>query len=78
MIRIPLERQSDLRRFLKKILELTNLSTETVEKLKVTEKPVSAKFSSEDHVYSQAASIFEEYEIYRRNIQRAKQANTLK
>lgn len=80
MIRIALERQSDLKRFLKHIFESCNLSTENVEKLKTSSKMASnAKYSSDQNAYQQShGSVYDEYEIYMRNINIAKQARTLR
>lgn len=73
MVRIPLERQSDLKQFLKYVLKTCNLSTEKVEKIQITNKTSSAKYSEQ---YPDAP-IYDEYEIYARTM-RTRQANTLK
>lgn len=73
-----MEREPDVKRFLKRILEACNLSTEKVEKLKIKKVPMSAKFHNDRNVYSQAdGSIYEEYEVYR-TVQKTKQDKTLK
>lgn len=79
LIRIPLEREPDVKRFLKHILGSCNLSTEKVEKLKIKKVSSSSKFHSDRNVYSRPdGSIYEEYEVYAKSVQRAKQDRTLK
>lgn len=78
LVRISLEKESNVKRFLIRILEACNLSTEKVEKLKIKKVPTSAKFHNDRNVYSRGdGSIYEEYEVYR-TVQRAKQDKTLK
>lgn len=79
MIRIPLEKEPDVKHFLKHILESCNLSTEKVEKIKIKKIPTSAKFHNDRNVYSRPdGSVYEEYEVYARNVSRAKLDKTLK
>lgn len=79
LIRIPLEKEPDVKRFLKHILEACNLSTEKVEKLKIKKVSTSAKFHTDRNVYSRPdGSFYEEYEVYRTEVQKARQDKTLK
>lgn len=79
LIRIPLEKEPDVKRFLKHILESCNLSTEKVEKLKIKKVSTSAKFHTDRNVYSRPdGSFYEEYEVYRTEVQKARQDKTLK
>lgn len=79
LVRIPLEKEPDVKRFLKHILESCDLSTEKVEKLKIKKPPTSTKFNTDRNVYSQPdGSIYEEYEVYARSVHRAKLDKTLK
>lgn len=79
LIRIPLERQPDVKRFLKHILESCNLSTEKVEKIKFKKVSTSSKFNNDRNVYSRPdGSVYEEYEVYAQSVHRAKQDRTLK
>lgn len=79
LIRIPLEKEPDVKRFLRHILESCNLSTENVERLKIKKISTSSKFHSDRNVYSNSdGTIYEEYEVYARNAQKAKQDKTLK
>lgn len=78
LVRIPLEKEPDVKHFLKRILEACNLSTDKVEKLKIKKAPASAKFHHDRNVYSREdGSVYEEYEVYR-TVQKAKQDKTLK
>lgn len=79
LIRIPLEQQPDVKRFLRSILESCNLSTEKIEKLKIRKVSTSSSPFSNRNAYSQSdASRYEEYEVYARTTQKAKQDKTLK
>lgn len=79
LIRIPLEKEPDVKRFLKHILESCNLSTENVEKIKIRKMSASAKFNTDRNVYSRPdGSIYESYDEYARTINRAKLDKTLK
>ncbi|XP_031624601.1 T-cell activation inhibitor, mitochondrial [Contarinia nasturtii] len=79
LIRIPLERELNAKKFLKYILESCSLSTENVEKMKIKKVSSSAKFHSDRNVYTRAdGSIYEEYEVYRTTAQTARQEKTLK
>lgn len=74
-----MEKEPDVKRFLKNILESCNLSTEKVEKLKVKKVAPSSKFHNDRNVYTrQDGTIHDEYEVYARNVQKAKQDKTLK
>lgn len=78
LVRVALKRQSDLKQVLKQILELVNLSTESIDKIKVTSKH-NVKYTQDYDVYSQAdGTINKEYEIYMDNLNRARIAKTLK
>lgn len=78
MIRVALKRQSDLKQFLKQVLESCNLSTEKIDKIKTTSKRY-VKHTQDYNVYSQAdGTINEEYEMYMDNLNRARMAKTLK
>lgn len=79
LIKIRLERQLDIKRFVKSILESCSLSTDKIDKIKIT-KPTSRSNSrpqSAEEFYAQDASIFEEYEVYSRTARRARQEKTL-
>lgn len=76
MIKIQLQRQPDMKQFLKQVLASFDLSTENVEKVKITKRKSNPKFSSNDQQHPEAP-IFDEYEIYARTM-RSKQAKTLK
>lgn len=79
LIRIPLEKEPNVKRFLTHILESCSLSTEKVENLKFKKVTASSKFQSDRNVYSREdGSIYEEYEVYARKAQKTKQNNTLK
>lgn len=79
LIRIPLEKEPDVKRFLKHILESCNLSTEKVEKIKIKKVSTNSKFHSDRNVYSRPdGSVYEEYEVYARTVNRAKLDKTLK
>ena len=72
-------KKPDVKRFLKHILESCNLSTEKVEKLKIKRVSTSAKFHTDRNVYSRPdGSFYEEYEVYRTEVQKARQDKTLK
>lgn len=74
-----MEKQPDVKRFLKHILESCNLSTEKVEKIKIKKTLSSAKFHSDRNVYTRPdGSVYEEYEVYARSVHRAKLDKTLK
>lgn len=75
-IRIPLEKDPNVKHFLKHILESCNLSTGKVEALKIEKVSTASKFHSDRNVYSQPD--YEEYEIYARNVEKSKQDRTLK
>lgn len=78
MIRIALKRQSDMKPFLKQVLEQCNLSTENIDKIKATSKR-RVKQSNDYNVYSQPdGSINEEYDVYMDNLNRARIAKTLR
>lgn len=78
MIRIALKRQSDMKQFLRQVLEQCNLSTENIDKIKATSKR-RVKQSNDYNVYSQPdGSINEEYEVYMDNLNRARIAKTLR
>lgn len=78
MIRVALKRQSDLKQFLKQILESCNLSTENIDKIKISSKR-SVKHTHDYNVYSNAdGTINEEYEMYMDNLNRARMAKTLR
>lgn len=77
IIRIPLEREPDVKRFIKHILVSCNLSTENVEKLKIKKTSTSSKFNS-DRNSRPDASTYEDYEVYERGINRVKLDKTLK
>ena len=74
MIRIPLERQLDIKQFLKNIFKTCDLPVENVEKIQIKKKPTSVRFSADAYP---DAPIYDEYEIYSRTMQ-TKQAKTLK
>lgn len=79
LVRIPLEKEPDVKRFLRHILKSCNLPTEKVEKLKIKKAPTSTKFNTDRNVYSQPdGSIYEEYEVYAQSVHRAKLNKTLK
>lgn len=79
LVRIPLEKEPDIKHFLKHILKSCNLSTENVEKMKAKKVSTSSKFHSDRNVYSRPdGSTYEEYEVYTRDINRAKLDKTLK
>lgn len=78
LIKINLERRLDIKRFIKNILESCSLPTEKIDAIKISVTTQNTKYQAADDVYNQAASIFEEYEMHRRNIQRVKQAKTLR
>lgn len=79
LVRIPLEKEPDVKRFLKHILESCNLSTEKVEKIKIKRDSTSSKFHSDRNVHSRPdGSVYEEYEVYARSVSRAKLDKALK
>lgn len=79
MIKIRLERQADIKRFIKNILESCSLSTEKVDEIKVTKATANSHNhpSAAEDVPDQDASVFEEYEVYYRSAQKEKQEKTL-
>lgn len=77
MIRVSLERQLDIKHFLNNIFKTCNLPTENIEKIQVTKKSSTRRFSSDAYEQYQEAPIYDEYEIYARTM-RTKQAKTLR
>lgn len=79
LIKIRLERQSDIKRFVKSILESCSLSTDKIDEIKITKASSRANTRphSAEEFYAQDASIFEEYEVYSRTARRARQERTL-
>lgn len=79
LIRIPLEKEPDVKHFLKYILETCNLSTEKVEKMKIKKLSTNSKLHSNRNEYSRPGeSMHDEYEVYERRVNRAKLDKTLK
>lgn len=79
LIRISLEREPNVKHFLKHILESCNLSTENVEKIKIRRQTTNSKFHSARNVYSQPnGAMYDEFRAYERNINQAKLDKTLK
>lgn len=79
LIRIPLEREPDVKRFLKHILQSCNLPTERVEKIKIKKHSTNSKLHSDRNVYSRPdGSKYDDHEVYERKVNRAKLDKTLK
>ena len=81
LITIRLDRHSDVKLFIKNVLEACSLPTAKLDKIKVTQQSSTQRSQSNgrgDTFYGNAAEIFEEYEIYLRNMQKTKQEKTLR
>lgn len=74
-----MEKEPDVKRFLKHVLESCNLPTEKIEKIKIKKVSTNQKFHSDRNVYSRTdGTAYEEYEVYARSVNRAKLDKTLK
>lgn len=65
---------------MKNILESCSLSTEKIDEIKITKSSSNSnrRQPSAEEFHAKDASIFEEYEVYYRSAQKAKQEKTLK
>lgn len=68
-----------MKRFIKNILESCSLSTEKIDKIKITKTTLHShsRPSSAEEFYAKDASIYEEYDVYSRMTQKSKQEKTL-